>query len=138
MNIYFGGSVTGTRENNSQVKVFKEMIDVLKLKHKVLTDYVGDEDFKGDTIPAVEVFERDMVWLRNADLLVADVSQASLGLGYELGYAQSLKKPIILFYRNQEGKKLSPIISGNNYYRLYYYDDVKDIIDMLQNIETFV
>ena len=39
-----------------------------------------------------------------------------------------------VFYRNQEGKKLSPIISGNKYSKLYFYDKVSDIQNILEEV----
>ena len=36
--------------------------------------------------------------------IVAEVTQPSLGVGYEIGRAVDMKKPILCLYRPQEGK----------------------------------
>jgi len=54
-----------------------------------------------------------MAWLADADVIVAEVSNPSLSVGYELGRAESLKKPTLCLYREREGRSLSPMVSGN-------------------------
>jgi nucleoside 2-deoxyribosyltransferase len=54
-----------------------------------------------------------MAWLAGADLIVAEVSTPSLGVGYELGRAEALGKPILCLYREQDGRRLSAMLSGN-------------------------
>ncbi|EPY76686.1 deoxyribonucleoside 5-monophosphate N-glycosidase [Camelus ferus] len=37
------------------------------------------------------IHERDLAWLQQADVVVAEVTQPSLGVGYKLGQAVALK-----------------------------------------------
>jgi nucleoside 2-deoxyribosyltransferase len=46
-----------------------------------------------------EIFQKDTGWLRSADVVVAEVSMPSLGVGYELGLAECLHKPVLALYR---------------------------------------
>ena len=72
-----------------------------------------------------------MEWLNESDMVIAEVTQPSLGVGYELGWAEG-KKPIICLYREQEGKRLSAMISGNKNMTVFKYkdlDDAKGILD---------
>ncbi|MEI7962017.1 MAG: nucleoside 2-deoxyribosyltransferase [archaeon] len=41
------------------------------------------------------IFDRDVAWIKEADLVVAEVSMPSVGVGYEIGFAESLGKKII-------------------------------------------
>ena len=59
----------------------------------------------------VEIYERDMAWLRECDAVVAEVSSPSHGVGYEIAYALSLGKPVLCCFK--AGKKVSKIITGN-------------------------
>jgi nucleoside 2-deoxyribosyltransferase len=43
--------------------------------------------------------------------LIAEVSVPSHGVGYEIGFALGLRKPVLALY--QEGRKVSKMISGN-------------------------
>lgn len=56
------------------------------------------------------VYERDTAWIYNCDVLIAEVSVPSHGVGYEIGYALSAAKPALCLV--QEGRKLSKMIGG--------------------------
>jgi len=58
-----------------------------------------------------EVYARDVPWIRACDLLIAEVSVPSHGVGYEIGFALGLGKRALALY--QEGRKVSKMISGN-------------------------
>jgi len=64
-----------------------------------------------DTVDPIEVFNRDMAWIRGCDAVVAEVSSPSHGVGYEIAYALSLGKPVLCCYK--DGKRVSKIITGN-------------------------
>ena len=62
-------------------------------------------------IDPLEVYTRDVTWIRASDVLIAEVSVPSHGVGYEIGFALGLGKPVLALY--QEGRKVSKMISGN-------------------------
>jgi nucleoside 2-deoxyribosyltransferase len=68
-----------------------------------------------------DIFERDMEWVREADIIVAEVSTPSLGVGYELGQAEAMGKKVLCLYREQEGKRLSAMVNGNNYFTMIFW-----------------
>jgi nucleoside 2-deoxyribosyltransferase len=53
-----------------------------------------------------------MIWLLDADIVVAEVTTASLGVGYEIGRALENGKKIICLFRPSSGKRLSAMIEG--------------------------
>jgi nucleoside 2-deoxyribosyltransferase len=54
-----------------------------------------------------------MAWLKVCDLVVAEVSVPSLGVGYELGWATALSKPVLCLHRTISGRPLSAMIAGS-------------------------
>nr|XP_025846964.1 2'-deoxynucleoside 5'-phosphate N-hydrolase 1 [Vulpes vulpes] len=68
----------------------------------------GEEAAGGDRL----IYERDLAWLQQADVVVAEVTQPSLGVGYELGQAVALNKRILCLFRPQSGRVLSAMIRG--------------------------
>lgn len=68
-----------------------------------------------------------MEWVRESDVVVAEVSTPSLGVGYEIGQAQALGKPVLCLFRPQEGKRLSAMLSGNAYVAIREYQTIEDI-----------
>lgn len=82
----------------------------------VLTEHVaaaevdesGEEAAGGDKL----IHDRDLAWLQQADVVVAEVTQPSLGVGYELGRAVALHKPVLCLFRPKSGRVLSAMIRG--------------------------
>jgi 2'-deoxynucleoside 5'-phosphate N-hydrolase len=141
MKIYFAGSIRGGRID---APVYQSLIEYLSSFGEVLTEHVGDTALteKGDDGPNDRyIHDRDMAWLSACDLLVAEVSVPSLGVGYELGYAVALKKPVLCLYKSETGRPLSAMIAGNPGIQTAVYtsiDDAKKILaDFLMQSNSF-
>ena len=92
------------------------MITWLHSFGEVLTEHVGDPALseRGDDGPDDRyIHDRDMAWLSACDLVVAEVSTPSLGVGYELGWATALDKPVLCLHRTISGRPLSAMIAGS-------------------------
>ncbi|MEW6288511.1 MAG: nucleoside 2-deoxyribosyltransferase [Thermodesulfobacteriota bacterium] len=120
LNIYFAGAIRGGRED---ARLYAQLISYLKTFGTVLTEHVGDDGLLREEkfLIEQEIYERDMQWLAVADLVIAEVSTPSLGVGYEIGLAQSLGKKIFCLYRTGQGKRLSAMIAGNPALRVESY-----------------
>jgi len=111
MNIYFACSITGGRDFES---VYQTIVAALgQAGHQVPTAHLAESG-----IGAVEaiidpqaVYIRDVNWIRASDALIAEVSVPSHGVGYEIGFALGIEKPVLALY--QQGRKVSKMISGN-------------------------
>ena len=91
-------------------KLVEEMIS---LGYDVLTAHIaetGIEEIDGREDPN-DIYQRDVAWIRESDLLVAEVSSPSHGVGYEIGYALNIQKPVLCLY-NQKAV-VSKMITGN-------------------------
>jgi nucleoside 2-deoxyribosyltransferase len=113
MKIYFGFTVAGDR--SSVVEATKIVELLVELGHEVLTRHLVREDaWQADrSISPQEVYRRDMTWLKQCDLFVAEVSGSSFGLGFETGYLLgATDKKVVLFYRRAVETKISLLITG--------------------------
>ena len=132
MKIYFAGAIRGGRD---ETDIYNNIITYLSSKAEVLTEHVGSSELTtiGETNRSDgEIFLRDMEWLQSADLVIAEVTTPSLGVGYELGIAEKLGMPVLCLYRPIKGKRLSAMISGNEKFNCQAYqtlDDAKVHID---------
>ena len=59
---------------------------------------------------------------------------ASLGVGYELAYAEKLGKRIIVIFELCNNKKLSAMIGGNRKFEIVYYENVDKLINILSDM----
>lgn len=132
MKIYFAGSIRGGDEDR---EIYHTLIGGLQQFAEVLTEHVGDPaltDQGEDTKPDVEIFQRDVEWIREADIIVAEVTVPSLGVGYELGIGESLGKPVICLYREKDETQLSAMIVGNPCFQVKVYQDVDAAVEMVR------
>jgi nucleoside 2-deoxyribosyltransferase len=136
MKIYFGFTVAGDR---SSLVAARRMVDLLEaMGHEVLTRHlVSDDAARMDrSLAPQEVYERDMEWLRQCDIFIAEVSGSSFGLGYETGFVLgSSGKKAVLFYRRDAAPRISLLITGNTHpnCRLVPYSDGTEIAEHLRS-----
>jgi nucleoside 2-deoxyribosyltransferase len=93
------------------------MIAHLQTHAEVLTEHVGNKalsDGGEHDLSHNQIHARDMAWLEECDAVVAEVTTPSLGVGYELGIAEKLGKPVLcLFDAGNRNYRLSAMLSGN-------------------------
>ena len=130
--IYFAGSIRGGRED---AKLYQRIISHISKSNKVLTEQIGnphiDSAEKGMTDQ--DIYEQDAAWLRECDMVIAECTTPSHGVGYEMAYAEAIKKPVHIFYDLQRAK-LSAMLAGNSYYHLHPYSTEEELFEMLSEI----
>jgi nucleoside 2-deoxyribosyltransferase len=114
MKIYFGVTVAGDR---SAIDTARKVVQLLEqLGHEVLTRHLVDDNaWESDrSISARDVYRRDMAWLEQCELFIAEVSGSSFGLGFETGFLLgATNKRVVLLYRREVEQRISLLISGN-------------------------
>jgi len=129
MKIYFAGSIRGGR---ADAELYHKIIEFLKKNHTVLTEHVGDLNLQESTTDQ-EIYAQDTAWLREADVVIAECSNPSLGVGYELAYAERYGKPVHIFYNKGRGG-LSAMLTGDSYFVIHPYADEEEIYEVLEGI----
>lgn len=111
MNIYFACSITGGRKDE---RVYQQLVKaLLEGGYQVPTAHIADagvEEMDAREEP-LDIYQRDVDWIEDSDLLIAEVTTPSHGVGYEIGYALSLGKRVLCLHR--EDTAISKMISGN-------------------------
>jgi len=128
--IYFCGSIRGGRDD---APIYKRIIDQLKDYGEVLTEHIADPNIMEKEKGTDKfIHDRDMSMLLKSDALVAEVTQPSLGVGYEIGRAVENKKKILCLFRPDSGKYLSAMIHGaagdNFLVKNYKEEDIPQIL----------
>jgi nucleoside 2-deoxyribosyltransferase len=134
MNIYFAGSIRGGREDAA---LYARIIEFLKSFGNVFTEHIGDAyltDQGDEGFTDRHIHDRDMDWLLASDVIVAEVTTVSAGVGYEIGRAVALGKKVICLYREQPGKRLSAMISGCPSVTLIHYQHPEEAETILSEI----
>ena len=131
MNIYFACSITGGRQDESRYQAI--VSHLLEQGHQIPTAGLAGPDVTAmeGVIYPFEVYERDTRWIRECEVLIAEVSTPSHGVGYEIGYALYHDKPVFCLYL--EGTPVSKMITGNRdpYLSIFGYVDIEEAISFL-------
>lgn len=139
MNIYFCGSIRGGRD---LAGTYALMIEMLGSFGKVLTEHLGSNEeieSKDRILSDKEIHDRDMKWIVESDLLVAEVTVPSLGVGYEIGRAIEMGKPVLCLFNRDSDYRISAMISGCDDVEMKYYqslDEVKELFDAFFNLRA--
>ncbi len=120
--VYFAGSIRGGRVDAER---YRRIIAHIRRTAVVLTEHVGDMDLQKSATDQA-IYSQDTAWLREADLVIAECTCPSLGVGYELAYAEALGKPCHVFY-DRNAARLSAMLAGNPYFRVHPYEREEEI-----------
>ena len=132
--VYFAGSIRGGRDD---AKVYKMIIDKLKERFVVLTEHIGCESLGSmgeSSLTDAEIYRRDVSWIDESDFLLAEVSKTSLGVGYELGYAEAKGKKVYCVYDKNKVARLSAMLLGNENFECFEYNNLTELFDYFDKI----
>ena len=118
MTIYLACTVRGDRGGVLAGRAICERLQ--QHGHHVLTTHLlaDNVDSAESQITENQVFWRDLKWLTSCDVLVAEASGSSYGVGFEVGYvlgrAERTGQRVILLYDTARRDKVSRLITGND------------------------
>lgn len=133
MNFYFAGSI---RAGRNDVPIYQALIAHLKQRGPVFTEHVGDYrlSLEGQTTYTdTYIHDRDLSWLRRSDVVVAETTNPSLGVGYEIAFACHWNIPVIVLHRREESS-LSAMIAGSRNVQVFNYQTVEQATATLDSI----
>ena len=130
--IYFGCSIRGGRD---EAEIYKSLIDYTKTKATVLSEIFADDTLTpaGSPGPSSEIYAKDMGWIGQAHGLIMEVTTPSLGVGYEIGRAEAMGKPILALFRDTGERKLSAMIDGSPGTSVVYYNKLSVAYTAISN-----
>jgi len=132
MIVYCAGAIKGDTayQNN-----YKEIIRFIgSMNHTALAELNGEFKF---SVPLSDkqVYTRDIKWIESSELVIAEISGPSLGVGFEIAYAIFQKKIPVLALVSSEVKKISAMITGCNSQLLTIkkYKNIEDMRNIISN-----
>ena len=131
--VYFAGSIRGGR---ADAGLYRSIIEYIQKTDTVLTEHVGDLSLsvleRGRSKDAL-IWAQDTGWLKESDLVIAECTNPSLGVGYELAFAEKLGKLVHIFY-NKARTTLSAMLTGDKYFIIHPYKAEEEIYPDLDSI----
>ncbi len=126
--IYFSGAITGGR---GDVPLYRRIVEVLESEgHRVFAGGVVAPEVGngGESLDAYSIFERDLAWIAEVagrrGMIVAEVSQPSTGVGYEIATARYHHQiPVVCLYRPKYTKRCTAMVAGDREIEMIEYSD---------------
>ena len=113
--------------------LYERLIKYIQKTDVVLTEHVGNLNLSEEGQTVTDIYNQDTAWLRESDVLIAECTCPSLGVGYELAYAERFQKPCHIFY-NKKRTNLSAMLAGNGFYNIHPYEDESEIYPIIDSI----
>lgn len=112
MKIFFSGSIRGGGQDS---EIYSMLIEYLKKHGEVLTEHIDAgkstaNEARGDDYA---IYALALEKLGKADVVIAEVSAPSIGVGYEIAHAERLGKRVLCLFRTDAGSRISAMVSGN-------------------------
>lgn len=131
MRIYCAGAIKG---DITYQKYYKWIVDYLYEKNHVAYSELNKELFTNLTLTDREIFTRDIQWLKESELMIAEISGPSLGVGFEISFALYVLNIPVLALFQPAVTKVSAMITGCTSDLLTVqsyssYDELKEYID---------
>ena len=132
MKVYCAGAIKGdtTYQNN-----YIEMIRFIEsMNHTALAELNGKFNA---SVPLSDnkIYTRDIEWIEESKVMIAEISGPSLGVGFEIAYALFQKEIPVLALASSEVEKISAMITGCNSELLTVkkYQNIEEMQNIISN-----
>lgn len=137
LRIYLACTVRGDRAGVRAGRAICERLQ--RHGHQVLTTHLlaDDVDTAEAQLTEADVYRRDLDWLTNCDVLVAEASGSSYGVGFEVGYvlgrAGTSGQRVVLLYDRARQDAISRLIAGNcdAACETFGYESIDQLIELI-------
>jgi 2'-deoxynucleoside 5'-phosphate N-hydrolase len=141
--VFFGCSMRGGFSNVRQdyLREIPELIE--SLGHELVSKHQVSATFDKDESPLTEVqiHDRDVRFLLDADYVIAEISNPSLGVGGEISDACWYEKPVLCIYQEALSNSISAYIrgmAGSEFTPKLKEVSYKDLKDLKEKIIKFI
>ncbi|HED07775.1 MAG TPA: hypothetical protein ENI57_06655 [Ignavibacteria bacterium] len=130
MKIYCSGPISG---NTDYQNFYLEIINHIKFLGHIAFSQFNNDFHTPCNITDRDIYFRDINWIDNSQLFIAEVSGSSTGVGYEISYTLHQKKIPILALAHINVKRVTAMLTGcdNELLTLKRYSDQNDLKKIL-------
>lgn len=131
--IYFAGSIRGGRVD---AELYRRIIEYIQLTDVVLTEHIGKKNLnvkEKEIVDDVCIYQQDTAWLLQSDMVIAECTCPSLGVGYELAFAEQHDIACHIFYDSDKAQ-LSAMLRGNSYFNIHPYSSESELMHLIDSV----
>ncbi len=123
---YLAISYTNRKKYKKEINALKELLDTIKVELLVFVDaynFMPNQE--------KEMMQTAFDELDNSDILIAELSTKSIGVGIEIGYAYAKNKPIIYLYATDTEYSTTASGTANTVIK---YKNTHDLIEKMKEV----
>lgn len=111
-----------------------DVIPILQSRwHEILSEEIYTIN---NTLTDIDIFIRDKSMVDESDLILANLTNPSLWVWYELWYAEAQWKKIIWFFQWNITKRISSMIAGNKNIPVYNIEILNELEQIIKNFTS--
>ena len=132
MIVYCAGAIKG---DSSYQEGYQEIINIVKNHgHSALSE-LNPEFQSAFPLNVNQVFQRDIKWIEKSNVMIAEVSGPSLGVGFEISYALYMREIPVLALYNADVENVSAMITGCDSELLYIktYHNERELDEIIKS-----
>jgi nucleoside 2-deoxyribosyltransferase len=130
--IYFACSIRGGRND---AESYAKLVNHIKTEATVLTEIFADGKLTASGMNKANeaIWKTDTDWIKQADAVIAEVTNPSLGVGYEIAKAEEWGKPVLALFREDGDRNLSAMIAGSPETKVVTYTQLDEAYKAIDN-----
>lgn len=132
MIVYCAGAIKGDSSNQES---YKEIISIVsRYDHAALSE-LNPEFHSTLPLSDSQIFQRDIKWIEKSNLMIAEISGPSLGVGFEIAYALYVRGIPVLAVCKSEVDNVSAMINGcsSELLRIKKYNNNGELQDIIKS-----
>lgn len=132
--VFFSCSMRGGFSKLAQAELrqipdlIESMGPELLSRHQTQDDFMESESRLSER----QIHDRDYQWLQKADLVIAEITNPSLGVGAEIADAVRLGIPVLAVYKREYEHEISAYIRGKPGVLCRPYSDTVDLQEIIR------
>lgn len=129
MKVYCAAPIRGSVDKKKFADRIPEIVREMKLSP------ISEFNIPGNQLTDEEIFTRDISWIEESGCMIAEVSSASTGVGFEIAYSlYHLRKPVLAIYHNDIASTVSAMIKGctSELLILKNYNDMQEMENIIR------
>ena len=132
MIVYCAGAIKG---DSSYQEGYQEIINIVKNHGHAALSELNPEFQSAFPLNVNQVFQRDIKWIEKSNIMIAEISGPSLGVGFEISYALYMREIPVLALYNAEVEQVSAMITGCDSELLYIktYHNSRELDDIIKS-----
>ena len=132
MIVYCAGAIKG---DSSYRESYQEVINIVKQEGHTALSEVNPEFQSSFPLNIKQVFQRDIKWIEKSNMMIAEISGPSLGVGFEISYGLYAREIPVLALYDAEVENVSAMITGCDSELLYVkaYSNSQELSEIIKS-----